>query len=420
VKELLSEGWELHGHPFVDLQFHNGNGSGPTGNLFCQALVRKQVAAEIEKAPVISPPPRPRVSPTFRTVAVFLAVVAGGYLLVESLIFRSGYYARFLEPDSAAGSFERVFKSEKDRAPSHKKEVLIVGSSRMAEGFSAKVANLDRPEDGFRFANCAIPSAMPRAFYYLIRDLDPKRNRYAAIFVPIDDYDDPDDFEDISDRASELHLLINRLRITDILPYTLSFRSWKTRREVFRGAVFTGTVYQLDLADFIEHPTERLDRVKMFREGGALWAYDYNGIERTLAGLNVDYANHRVTFPPGMPVEQQHFLEETFFRNPPQRGRMRAFELRWLGAVADLYRGSKTRIVFFQAPRSPAPKVEGAHKPGAAVDELAKRPGVTIIDRHKFESLERPELFADHVHLNSEGRKVFSAIFVEAAKEVLR
>jgi hypothetical protein len=382
--------------------------------------VRNQAAPEIEKAPQLPPLPRPRVSPTLRNVAAFLAVVAGGYLLVESLIFRSGYYARFIEPDSAAGSFERVFKSERDRAPSHKREVLIVGNSRLAEGFSAKFANLERPEDGFRFFNCAIPSAMPRAFYYLIRDLDPKRNRYAAIFIPIDDYDDPDDVEDLSDRASELRLLINRLRFTDIVPYTLSFSSWKTRREVFRGALLKGTVYQLDLADFIEHPSERLDRVKMFRESGALWAYDYNGIERTLAGLSVDYANHRMTFPPGMPVDQQQFYEETFFRNAPQKGRMRAFELRWLGAVADLYRGSKTRIVFFQAPRSPAPRTEGAHKPGAAVDELAKRPEVTIVDRHKFESLERPELFADHVHLNSEGRKVFTAMFVAAAKEVLR
>lgn len=420
VKELLSQGWELHGYPFVDLQFHTGNGQGPSGNLFCQALVRTQVEAKVVEAPLLPRRARPRVPLSFRNVAAFLAVLAGGYLLAEALLFRSGYYARFLEPESAAGSFERVFRAEKVRAPSHKKEVLVVGNSRLAEGFSAKIANLVKPDDGYRFFNCAVPSAMPRAFYYLIRDLDPNRNRYTAIFLPIDDYDDPDEFEDLADRASELRLVINRLRITDVVPYTLSFTTWKTRREVFRGALLNGTVYQFDLADFIEHPTQRRARLKMFRESGAFWAYDYSGIKRSLAGLTVDYANHLVTFPPGMSADQQQFLWEYLFRNPQQRGRMRAFELRWLGAVADLYRGAKTRIVIFQAPRSPAPRPEGVHKPGAAVDELCKRPEVTIMDRHKFESLERPELFADYVHLNSEGRKVFTAMFVDAAKEVLR
>ncbi len=82
------------------------------------------------------PVERPYVPATFRGVATFLAVLAGGYLLAEGIVFRSGFYSRFLEPESSTGSFERTFKPELYRHPTGKKEVLIVGSSRLAEGFS--------------------------------------------------------------------------------------------------------------------------------------------------------------------------------------------------------------------------------------------------------------------------------------------
>ena len=421
VNELLAQGWELHGHPFVELQFpRDSNGHGPTGNRFCQALVKPQPPSAVYAPSAPQPrPARPRIPLTFRNVAAFLAVLAAGALLADGLIFRSGYYGHFIEPESSTGSFERTFKTERDRASTHLKEILLVGSSRMAEGFSARLANLNRPEDGYRFFNCAVPSAGPRAFYYLLRDLDPHRNRYAAIYLPIDDYDDPDDLEDLADRASELRLVINRLRFTDIVPFTFSFTTGKVRREVFRGSLLKGTVFQLDLADFLERPTERLNRVKMFRESGANWAYDYNGIEHSLAGLSVDWANHAITFPPGMPADQQQFYRDMFFRVRPQQGRVRAFEVRWLSAVAGLYRNSKTRIVLFEAPRSPAPHAATVHLPWTAVDVLSKLPGVTVVDRHKFEPLERAELFADYVHLNTEGRKLFTAAFVDSVKELI-
>ena len=423
VTEQLSQGWHLHGYPFVDLQFQsNGNGRQLSGNLFCQAMVRTPIAAPVAKATVRATPAvrpeRPKVPATFRGVATFLAVLVCGYLIAEFLFFRSGFYTRYLEPESSTGSFEGTFRLEKNRAPTHKKEVLVVGSSRLAEGFSAKLSDRYKPEDGYRFFNCAVPSSGARTFYYQIRDLDPQRNRYAAIAIPIDDFNDLDDIEDVADRVSDIRLEINRLRVTDIVPYTLSFTRWKSRREILRGVLFKGTVYQLDLADFIEHPTERLARVKMFRENAGGWGYDYGGIERNLAGLNVDWTTRHATYPPGMPEDQRRFLENVFFEKHLQRGRNRDFEVRWLGLLVDRYRDSKTKIIIFQPPRGPFPR-PSPNLPWTAVDELRKRSWVTIIDSHKFESLEKPELFADHVHLNSEGRKIFTPMFVDAVKEVV-
>lgn len=360
----------------------------------------------------------PGPSPSFRNIARFVSPLIAAYLLCEILIFHSGLYARFLHPDlSATGYLERVLSDEVHRPPTAKKEILVVGNSRIAEGFSAKVANEYRSQDGFWFANLGVSGSGDRVWYYLVRDVDPHRDRYAAIAIPIDDYDDPDDYEDVADRASEMPLLANRLTLADIVPYAMSFTTWKSRGEVLRGWFFLGLTYQRDFQLFFEHPTRRLRFVADMRAHGAQNRYDYLGINRSLAGMKVDWVNRRVT---GLPADLQRDYESRLFSRPPQLGRNYAFEARWLGALVDLYRNSKTRIVIFQAPRGPAPRpVPLARLKWTIVDELRKRPWVRVIDRHQFEDLERSELFADHVHLNSTGRKLFSPRLAEAIKNKL-
>jgi hypothetical protein len=359
---------------------------------------------------------------TFRNVAGFLATLIGTYLLCEFAVFRSGWYARYLEPAySGAGELERMFCDEALRPPSGKKEVLVIGNSRIAEGFSAKVATEYKPEDGYRFLNFSVPGTGDRVWYYLVRDVDPQRNRYVAIAIPIDDYDDFDDYEDVSDRVSEMKLLINRIRLADIPTYVMSFKTWKYRYEIFRRVTLKGLEYQRDFQDFLEHPKRRLERVEDYRVHNQSWGEGYNGIHKSLAGMQIDWANERITFPPGMPEETQHFLTGVFFSHPPQLGRNRDFETRWLGALVDLYRGTKTKIIIFQAPRSAGPRPKPDKKfPWTSTDDLRKRPWVRVVDRHAFESLERPEYFADHVHLNSTGRKLFSPMLADAVKENLR
>src|SRR5579862_3245974 len=103
VTELLSQGWELYGHPFVGAE--NGHQDSPdveSRPAICQAMVRGNVqpgAAPINNgraryqpaphgplkpAPAIAPPKRqakvvrplrPVVAATARNIAVFLAVL---------------------------------------------------------------------------------------------------------------------------------------------------------------------------------------------------------------------------------------------------------------------------------------------------------------------------------------------------------
>ena len=436
VTELLSQGWELYGHPFVGAQ----NGQQDSGPVICQAMTRGNgqpalAPAAVRKpapvVPVIAPPrpkrptkvarpKRPAVAATARNIAVFLAALVAGAFLADSLVFRSGYYGQFLAPLSSTGTFERVFFAEVNRPHSGKREVLVLGNSRIAEGFSAKIANEYKPGDGYWFSNCAVPASGPRDWYYFVRDVDPRRSRYNAIVIPIDDYNDVDGTDDPADRLSEMWLVINRLRITDILPYTLSFKSWRARFDVLRGSTLKGLVFQRDLQDFIEQPGNRLKAAKDYREHGSDWLYAYGGASQSLAGVSADFASHRATFPPGMPQDLQDSLSREIFRELPQNGWVRDFQVRWLSALADLYRGSKTRIVIYQLPRNAAPRPTPLVRlPWTTVDELRKRPQVRVIDHGVFETIEKPELFFDFIHLNTAGRKLFSPLLADSVKASL-
>jgi len=105
----------------------------------------------------IARPERLRPAASFLSVAAFLGVLVTGYLVSEILLFRSGFYGRFLEPDlSATGYLERILFSEIHRPPSGRKEVLVVGNSRIAEGFSEKLANQHVAADGYWFSNFGV------------------------------------------------------------------------------------------------------------------------------------------------------------------------------------------------------------------------------------------------------------------------
>ncbi len=435
VTELLSQGWELYGPPFVGRQ----NGHTESGPAICQAMVKGSeqpatspvrpfsngtVVAPRPKAsrpePQIVRPKRPAIAATARNVAIFMALAFCGAFLADCLVFRSGFYGLFLSPLSSTGTFERIFYAEANRPPSGKKEVLVMGNSRIAEGFSAKIAN-EYKNDGFWFSNCAVPASSARDFYYFIRDIDPHRDRYAAIAIPIDDYNDIDSTDDPADRLSEMWLVINRLRLTDIVPYTLSFKSPEARFQAARGSTLKGLVFQRDAQDFIENTTNRLKSVSDYRQHGSDWLYAYGGASPSLAGMSVDWASHKVTFPPGMPQDQQNELARQIFLAPPQHGWMHDYQKHWLSALADLYRGSRTRIVIYQLPRSAAPRPTPlVHWKSTAVDEICKFPWVKVVDHSVFETLEKPELFFDFIHLNTAGRKVFSPLLADTVKASLQ
>ena len=92
----------------------------------------------------------------------------------------------------------------------------------------------------------------------------------------------------------------------------------------------------------------------------------------------------------------------------------------WLGKIYEHYRGSPTRLIFLRLPRGGFVRPDQPrYNPHSSVRELAAQPNVTLIDEHFFDSLEKPELFRDEMHLNGPGMDRFSLMITQEVSRIL-
>jgi hypothetical protein len=348
-------------------------------------------------------------------------IAAITFVLLEGAIFRSGFYARYLEPSSSTGLFERNFQDEQKRKPFGPDEVLVVGDSRIGEGFSAKLANAARAEHGYYFANVSVAGTTPRCWYYLLRDLDPTRMRYRAIILPVEAYEDIDIFEDLGDRLLDLHFCIMRLRYSDSYEFASSLHTSRKRLEAFRGILFKGLVFQSDLLAFIEHPRRRLSDAATSREHSWKWRYDYVGHTEDLSGLQVDWTGNTIRFPEMLSSPERERIQQNLLGPiPKQDGTLARYRLQWYGRILDLYRNSDTRLIFLALPRGPMVPPDPRIQPlSHSIRDLARRPGVILLPEDSFALLEKGDFYFDSLHLNARGRAQFSAMLARLIKHTL-
>jgi hypothetical protein len=134
--------------------------------------------------------------------------------------------------------------------------------------------------------------------------------------------------------------------------------------------------------------------------------------------LSADWTLNTIHFPPGMNSEQISSIQDFVMPEPAaQTGALTAYRKLWLGRILDLYKDSSTRIIFFELPRAPIPIPE-ARIPPRFIDSMRGRPNVTVLPATTFRDLERPEIFADGLHLNHAGRPIFSARLAERVAAV--
>ncbi|MGH9646819.1 MAG: hypothetical protein ACRD4E_08395, partial [Bryobacteraceae bacterium] len=105
---------------------------------------------------------------------------------------------------------------------------------------------------------------------------------------------------------------------------------------------------------------------------------------------------------------------------PPDTGDQSRYLKYWLSKIYEHYRGSPTRLIFLRLPRGGFVRPDQPrHNPHSSVRELAAQPNVTLIDEHFFDSLEKPELFADELHLNASGMIPFSLMLSQEVSRIL-
>ena len=172
-------------------------------------------------------------------IALTLAAACIFVLLLDALLFRTGLYTAYLEPDSSAGLFELVLWREKTAQQTAGDNLVVtLGNSRM--GYVPKVVDQRPRQTGYAVRTAGVAGSDPRAWYYLLRDLDPTANRYRAIVFGVDDYDDEDRAFEPDDDIRALHYCIARLRLTDSIEFARSFHTRSVQWEAFRGAALKG------------------------------------------------------------------------------------------------------------------------------------------------------------------------------------
>ncbi len=336
----------------------------------------------------------------------------------EGIVFHTSLYPSVVEPDSTTGQLEMELRNEIQRPKPDRDQVLAVGHSRMA--LLPRVVNEIKPGTGYTFASIALGGTSPRIWYYSLRAVDPTARQYAAIIIPSDDYNEPDTYENQSEREIDLHYLIARLGYLDLLDFPWTFQDKALQWTIVREMILKGIVYKQDFLEFARHPAARIAKTSYFAQESAGWIYGYGGINKTLAGLEVDWTKRTIHFPDGVPESARRSIHDELLPSRPEdRGRETAYLRYWYGRIADYYRGSGTKLIFLQVPRGAVAPPDAPLNPASAVREIASRPDVVVLDQHLFNQLEHPDLFWDGWHLNRSGMEQFSRILAAEVRRVL-
>jgi len=351
-----------------------------------------------------------------RTALVLIFSLAC-YVAVENLIFNTSWYPKIVNPDSSTGRVELFLWNEHKR-PKTGPQVLTIGDSRM--GFFTRYVNGDA-NIGYTFGTIAVAGSTPRDWYYMFRDADPTRRQYAAIVLPVEDYDDAETWENHTNRETDLHYMIARLRWSDIPEFAGSFQGATLKAAATLGVALKGSVYRADFQDLLTHRRQRLEFAHLARRESYGWYRDFLDTDDNVSGIQIDWTKHTLLIPPGHHEDEQRlFAEHLFSAEPPYTGRRSAYLSHWFNRIYDLYRGTGTRIIFFRLPRGPfPPPKQPPHNDHSSVRVLASKAGVILDDEHAFDALERPELFKDPLHFNATGSAEFSKMLGKHIRELL-
>jgi hypothetical protein len=347
---------------------------------------------------------------------VLAAILCFGAL--EGILFHTGLYSSIIEPVSTTGYMELYLRAEVRRPKPNRNQVLAVGHSRMA--LLPRVVNEEKPGTGYTFASIGLGGTTPRIWYYALRAVDPTAHTYAAIVIPTDDFNEPDTADYQSEREADLHYLLARLELRDLMDFPWTYPNKKLQWAVFRGIILKGFVYKRDFLEFLDHPLARIAKAHFYARESAGWYYSFGGTDANLAGLRIDWQHQTMQFPDRIPESERKEIEGTVFPTlPPDAGRQTAYLRYWYGKIIEHYRSSGTKLIFMRVPRAPTSPPDPAPKLNSAIRQIASEPNVIVLNEHFFDQLEHPDLFWDAQHLNRPGMEAFSRILAAEVRRVL-
>ena len=352
-------------------------------------------------------PTEPTTSPRQLHVGRNLFLGIAAFICVDGVIFHSGLYVSILAPSSYAGRVVRITQAERERAPSGLKEVLVLGDSRIAEGFSPTLANELGSPAGLKFVGLAEPAASANTWYYMVREVDPTRRRYAAIVIPYGIGYEPNSADPL-----RISMTAPLLRYGDCFHFASGFQRWSGRFRAFVACILRGSAYQDDVVDLLSHPVARIKSIQLADKMRS--RSEYKGRDYDLVGTSYNATTGQVTFAPKLTEAQRLAFRKSLIR-PSQSDTEYSLKLQrdWIPRIMNRYSHSPTAIVLTPLPRGPFLELGGFSKGYESVlpTSVIQRTSFSL-PGHTFEFLEKPEYYFDAFHMNAKGRQKFTETLV--------
>jgi alginate O-acetyltransferase complex protein AlgI len=335
-----------------------------------------------------------------------LAVAMLLLLVGDLALFHTPLYHGVLAPSSSAGSFEAAVAELRARPPDPAKDVLVLGDSRIYEGFLPAEATAAAP--GLRFIPAAVPGTTPRTWDYLMRAIDPEAKRYRAVVVPLDSYQDDTGSIgalDGNDRPFDLRYVVYRIGWGDAWPLAASFTDPRKKVGYTLDLWLRGPLLRDDLQNLLDSPEARVAALERQAAGlpplGTLSTRDIS-----LTGLQADFNKNTLTFPLGIGPVERSALTSQVLRPTQPSGAYGSYRHEWLGPILERYLSTNTPVFFVRIPTRPLHRDEPGGPDGSVLDMW--RAGARVIPQTAYVALEQPRFFADEDHLNRAGAQRFS------------
>ena len=348
-----------------------------------------------------------------------LGVALAAFLAVDLGLFWTPLYRAILAPDSSAGSFEAALGRLRALPGHPSRDVLVLGDSRVFSGLDPGRAGAS---GGLRFLDGSVPGTTPRCWFYFVRAVDPRADRFRAVVVPVDTYDDDESAIgslDGNDRPFDLRYIVFATTPRDVWPLARTFSDPRQRVDEAIALFLRGPLLRDDTQAFLADPLGRLAALRAARETPFASVDAAHPRGESLAGLRVDFARDRIEYPPGVASAERREIANQVLHRPQPSPSYAEYRREWLGAIVERYRATGTSVVFVRIPTRPAHRRTLDAAPHGSLAALALE-GARFIPQERYVALEKPALFADHDHLNAQGSARFSTLLGHDVAAVVR
>jgi len=344
------------------------------------------------------------------------------YGIFDAAVIRTGYWLKYIEPESIAGTVQLNRKVVAQRFDPSRSNIIVVGDSQVGEGFSAKLANEVAHGTKLNFIGCGISGSTPRVWRYFLREVDPQRNKFKAIVLMANAISDEDIVEDFENYRLDLNYCLPLLSWCDWQTFPQSFPDPALRQRARRSIAFPLAFAQSDLRELFRHPILRARKVSLWQSGYPTWIYDYPARPESLPSLVLDGSPAQPRswdlVPESLRPRLQGYFAQAAVNYPhPPRAAVSAYRRKWYGEIARDYLSTGIPVYVFLMPRGPYhTQLKAPPVLAGALAELASKGAIRFLNPERFGQLEVASNFFDQLHLNAIGRAKLTDLL---AREVM-